>query len=90
MDKIIEKANELKSTLYELEEFKEYFRLKKLVEESSEIKSLELHLKSLDPNSREYHHLLKEYESYPLIVNFNKAKEEVASILNLVKDIIEK
>ena len=42
MDKILEKANELKSALNDTKEYKEYLRLKELFDNSEEIKSLRI------------------------------------------------
>lgn len=90
MDKIIEKALELKSSLGELNEFKEYFRLKALYDSNEEIKSLLILLNSLDKNSKQYKKVLDEYNSHPLVVNFHHAKEEVSSILKTIKEILDK
>ena len=90
MDKIIEEAIKLKSSLNETEEFKEYFRLKSLYESSEEVKSLLILLKETPKNTKQYEHILKEYNSHPLVVNYLHAEEEVKSILKVVKDILEK
>ena len=90
MDKIIEKANELKSSLNETKEFKEYLRVKKLYEENDEIASLRIQLVKYKNNKEQYDKILKEYNSHPLVVNYNEALKEVESILRVVKDILEK
>ena len=90
MDEIILKTQELKNSLYELEEVKEYLRLKNLYLENTEIKSLELQIKQTPINSKEHKLLLQEYNSHPLVINYLKAKEEVESILKMIKEILEK
>ena len=89
-EKIQALVNELKSSLYETKEFKEYFALKALYEKDEEIKSILLILKSTPKDSKEYRAALEEYNSHPLITNYNHAKKEVESILRTIKDIINK
>ncbi len=89
MDEILKKAQELKKELYQKEEFKEYFRLKKLYDESEEIKSILIQLKKCKVNSEEYNALLEQHNSYPLVVNLKKAEEEVEEILLTVTSILK-
>ena len=89
MDEILKKAQELKEELYQKEEFKEYFRLKKLYDESEEIKSILIQLKECKVNSEEYNALLEQHNSYPLVVNLKKAEEEVEEILLTVTSILK-
>ena len=89
MDEILKKAQELKEELYQKEEFKEYFRLKKLYAESDEIKSILIQLKECKVNSEEYNALLEQHNSYPLVVNLKKAEEEVEEILLTVTSILK-
>ena len=90
MDKIIEKANELKSSLNETKEFKEYLRVKSLYESNEEIKSLRIQMSKARGNQELLDKLTKEYNSHPLVVNYQHALSEIESILRVVKDIIEK
>ena len=90
MDKIIEKANELKTSLNETKEFKEYLRVKSLYETNEEIKSLRIQMSKARDNQELLDKLTKEYNSHPLVVNYQHALSEVESILRVVKDIIEK
>lgn len=89
MDEILKKAQELKEELYQKAEFKEYFRLKKLYDESEEIKSILIQLKECKVNSEEYNALLEQHNSYPLVVNLKKAEEEVEEILLTVTSILK-
>lgn len=89
MDEILKKAQELKEELYQKEEFKEYFRLKKLYDESEEIKSILIQLKECKVNSEEYNALLEQHNSYPLVVNLKKVEEEVEEILLTVTSILK-
>lgn len=90
MDKIIEKANELKSSLNETKELKEYLRVKSLYESNEEIKSLRIQMSEARDDKELLDKLTKEYNSHPLVVNYQHALSEVESILRVVKDIIEK
>ena len=90
MDKLIEKALELKSSLNETKEFKEYLRVKALYDSSEEIKSLRTQMKIYKDNPKVMENINKEYNSHPLVVNYLEAKKEVESILRVVKDILEK
>ena len=90
MDKLIEKANELKSSLNETKEFKEYLRVKALYEASEEVKSLLTQMKIFKDNPKTLEKINKKYNSHPLVVNYLEAKKEVESILRVIKDILEK
>ena len=89
MDKVIEKAKELKAEINQIPEVMEYLRLKKLYESSTEIKSLEIQLKHLHQGTEEYRKVKEEYDNYPLVINLNNAKEEMLKVLGTLKDIIE-
>ena len=90
MDKIIEKANELKESLLETKEYQEYLRVKALYDSNEEIKSLRIQMVRAKDDPKLLEKLTKEYESHPLVVNYEHALKEVESILRVVKDIIEK
>lgn len=90
MDKLIEKALELKSSLNETKEFKEYLRVKTLYDASEEIKSLKAQMRVYKDNPMTLEKINKEYNSHPLVVNYLEAKKEVESILRVIKDILEK
>lgn len=90
MDKLIEKALELKSSLNETKEFKEYLRVKALYDTSEEIKSLKAQMRVYKDNPTTLEKINKEYNSHPLVVNYLETKKEVESILRVIKDILEK
>ena len=90
MEDIIKKAEELKDALYEKKEFKEYLRLKELVDNNEEIASLKIQMAKAKNNPELLEKLKKEYNSHPLVTNYAHALEEVKSILLVIKDIIEK
>lgn len=90
MDKIIDKAKELKESLLETKEYQEYLRVKALYDNSEEVKSLLAQMKMFKGDPKRLEHINKEYESHPLVTNYIEARKELESILRVVKDIIEK
>lgn len=90
MDELIKKANELKSSLNETKEFKEFLRVKALYDSNEEVKSLLTQMKTFKDNPKTLEKINKEYNSHPLVVNYLEAKKEVESILRVIKDILEK
>lgn len=90
MNEIIKKSEELKTSLLELEEVKEYLRLKQLYLSNEEIRSLEILLERTPKEDKQYKLIKKEYDNHPLVINYLKAKEEVDKILFMIKEILEK
>ena len=90
MDKILEKANELKNALNNTKEFKEYLRVKELYETSDDVNALLTEMKHYKGNPEMLEKVTKEYNAHPLVVNYKEARQEVESILRVIKDILEK
>lgn len=90
MSEIIDKTKELKASLLELEEVKEYLRVKELYLSNEEIRSLEIELAHTSKDSKEYKLIKKEYDNHPLVINYLRSKEEVDKILYMIKEILEK
>ena len=91
MDKLIEEVKSLREDIDHLPEVQEYYRLKTIYENDEELKRIRLEiarLKSLN-KEEEKNNLLKIYNSHPLVVNYEAAKEEVESLLRQIKDIIQ-
>lgn len=91
MDKVIEEAKKLREDIDNLSEVKEYYRLKKLIEDDKELSQMRkeiARLKSLG-KEEERNNLIKVYENNPLVNNFYIAKQEVQSILVTIKNIID-
>ena len=101
MNKII---TDFKKSLMELNEVKEYKALALEVKENSFLKNTEIKLKEYqiqmvhllnDKKEKEYEEvkslyltLKKEYDSYPLYVNYLQAKERVNDLLKEISNII--
>jgi len=91
MDKILEKAKEIRSTIDELPEVKEYLSLKELFENDQELKELRENIARLESQGKkeEKENLTKIYMSHPIVNNFYIAKAEVVNILNQLKDLLD-
>lgn len=90
-DPIIDKAKEIRSSLEELEEVKEYLKLKTLLENDESLRKMRLDIARLKKENKieERDNLLKIYNSHPLVNNFYIAKEEVKAILKNIQTMLE-
>ena len=89
--------------LYDEPIVKEYFRLKSIVQNDSELSRLDKeihqhqHLMCVHKNDEEiyqnekkiYDEQMAEFKSNPLVENYFQVREEVFSLLNEVKEILE-
>ena len=91
MDKVIDKAKELSNEILNTPEAKEYLRLKELFEKDKELAELRINIASLANEGKleERDNLLKVYNSHPLVMNYESAKEAVKSLLETIIQIIE-
>ncbi len=86
------KTLQIRDYLYSLAEVKEYFRLKNAILENEELKQISSNIKKYchdNDNKKLYEKYKKEYESHPLIINFNVVKNEVEDLLIQIKSLIE-
>ena len=90
MSDIEKLAYELKASIEHTDEYKEFMRLKKLYDSNEEIKSYKILLAKYEKDSPQYNEVLKEYNSYPLVVNYIKASEDLKALLLEIKAILEK
>jgi len=86
----VELAKKLRQDLEKTEEFKNYFHLKELIENSEELKELRTSIARLNSQNKfeEANALKKIYDSNPLVNNFYQAKQEISEILNQIKNMI--
>jgi len=91
MDKVLEKAKEIRKEINDLPEVKEYLALKELFENDKELKELRENIAKLEHfgKKEEKENLQKIYFSHPTVNNFYIAKQEVVNILNQLKDILD-
>ena len=92
MDKIDEVLTLLKDELDKNPVIQEYLTLKQQVETDPELKSMRLEIARLtNENKKEKRdNLLETYNNHPIMVNYTQAREEVISLLNEIKDILDK
>lgn len=91
MDEIIQLAKELRKEIDDLPEMKEYLKLKQLLEDNRELKNMRSDIARLtnEGKLKERDNLLSIYNSHPLVNNFYLAKEEIKTILQTIKNIIQ-
>lgn len=94
---------ELKEQLINEPIVKEYFRLLSLIENDEQLsildKEIKLHQKLMSTNMNNdeiyfkekeiYESKLNQYNNHPLIINFNNTKDEVASLLQQIEQILQ-
>ena len=85
-------AQELKSELDNLPLFQEFKRVSEQLESDQEIQELKKNIALAKTHHEDEKHkaLLEQYNSHPLVVNFNSLKEEVADYLKQISKIINK
>ena len=102
MNKLDELISSLKEELYNEECVKEYFYYKNLVENDSDIKALDeqvrFHQKEMCKNKDNdeiyykekeiYEELKKQFDSNPVLINYQIAKDEVFSLLVDIKKLL--
>ena len=102
MNKIDELISSLKEELYNEECVKEYFYYKKLVENDPDIKVLDeqvrFHQKEMCKNKDNdeiyfkekeiYEELKKQFDSNPVLINYQIVKDEVFSLLVDIKKLL--
>ena len=90
MNKEIELAKEIKNELESLPLFEEYERMKKMVDEDKGLKELRHEIKINVSNETQKQELLNNYNSHPLVANYNILLKEVSEYLAEISNIINK
>lgn len=90
MDKVIQKAIEIRQSIEQIPEVKEYLRLKEIIENDEELKDFRKKIIELKNKNMltEAMNLQELHDQHPLVHNFYSLKEELRTILQMVKDII--
>ena len=88
MEKIIELTYKLKEELDSLPLFQEYKRVKQIVDNDEELKSLKTEIAKSVKDKQKHQELLDRYNSNPLVINYEALKKEIADYLKEVCDII--
>ena len=91
MDKIIEKAKELKALIDETPEMKEYLRNKELLENDKDVYELKQNIANLKAQGKmlEAKNLEELYNRHPLVNNFEVSKEALYELLKTIQTIIQ-
>ena len=90
MNKTDEALEKLANELNSLPEIKEFLLLKENLEKDEELREMRIEIARLtnEGKKEEHDNLLKVYNSHPLVVNYQVAREELYNLLNQIKDIL--
>ena len=91
MDKVIEKAKELKAALDETPEMKEYLKYKDLYENSEDVIELKHNIANLRAQGKikEANNLKELYDNHPIVVNYEASKDALYELLKTIQSIIK-
>ena len=91
MDKVLEKAKELRLAIENTSEFKEYIKNKELLENSEYVQSLKHNIANLRAKGKleEANNLEVLYNAHPLVNNFEASKEALYQLLKTIESIIK-
>ena len=90
MDKVLEKAKELRALLDETPELKEYLKNKEVLENSEDVQTLKHNIANLRAKGKleEANNLEKIYNAHPLVNNYEASKEALYELLKTIQNII--
>lgn len=91
MDKVLEKAKELRALLDETPEMKEYLKNKEALENSKDVQELKQNIANLRVKGKleEANNLEKLYNAHPLVNNYEASKEALYQLLKTIESIIK-
>ena len=91
MDKVLEKAKELRALIDETPEMKEYLKNKELLENDEDVYELKQNIANLKAKGKleEANNLEKLYNEHPLVNNFEVSKEALYELLKTIQNIIQ-
>ena len=91
MDKILEKAKELRLAIEETSEYKEYLKNKELLEKSEDVIELKHNIANLRAKGKlsEASNLEALYNKHPLVNNYEVSKESLYQLLKTLESIIK-
>ena len=91
MDKVLEKAKELKAMIDETPEMKEYLKNKELLENNKDVYELKQNIANLKAKGKltEAKNLEVIYNNHPLVNNFEACKEALYELLKTIQNIIQ-
>ena len=91
MDKVLEKAKELRLAIEQTAEYQEYIKNKELLEKSQDVIELKHNIANLRAQGKmeEANNLQKLYDGHPLVNNFEVSKSELYQLLKTIESIIK-
>lgn len=91
MDKVLEKAKELRLAIEETPEYQEYIKNKNLLENSEDVLELKHNIANLKAQGKlvEAHNLEELYNKHPLVNNFEASKGALYELLKTIQNIIQ-
>ena len=91
MDKVIEKAQELKALIDETPEMKEFLKNKEQFEKSEDVIELKHNIANLRAQGKlnEANNLQALYNNHPIVVNYEASKEALYELLKTIQTIIK-
>ena len=91
MDKVVEKAKELKVAIDETPEMKEYLKYKELYENSEDVIELKHNIANLKAKGKltEANNLQALYDNHPIVVNYQASKDALYELLKTILSLIK-
>ena len=91
MDKVIEKAKELRLAIEETPEYQEYIKNNEMLEKSEDVIELKHNIANLRAKGKltEANNLEKLYNSHPIVNNYEVSKEVLYQLLKTIESIIK-
>ena len=91
MDKVIEKAKELKALIDQTPEMKEFLKNKEQYENSEDVIELKHNIANLRAQGKiqEANNLKALYDNHPIVVNYQASQEALYELLKTVQSLIK-
>ena len=90
MDKVLEKAKELRLAIEETAEFQEYMKNKELLENNEDVIELKHNIANLRAKGKlqEASNLEELYSNHPLVNNYEASKEALYQLLKTIESLL--
>ena len=91
MDKVLEKAKELRAAIEQTPEYQEYIKNKTLLENSEDVTELKHNIANLKAKGKlvEARNLEELYNSHPIVNNYEVSKSALYDLLKTIESIIK-
>ena len=90
MDKVLEKAKELRLAIEETSEYKEYIKNKELLEKDEDVIELKHNIANLRAEGKpiEADRLQVFYNNHPIVANYEASKEALYQLLKTIESLL--